>query len=366
MAEETVNETVTDALTASGLIDGIDEWRSLGLGHREHPEGHVLCRTGDPADCVWVVVTGCVAVRTGGKTIVTRGRGEVVGEQGVVDQAGVRTTDLVVANGPAHVVHIAKAAIEAHSEQARLWRNCAAIISNKLSTSTEQRSAMREELYDKTEFLRRHVGEDALSHHALMPPELSDTPRRERAVIWFSDVVGFSKFALEMAPDRTASLVQQFLTPQVTGIAGRGGYIDKFMGDGVMAYWLVRSHTGEQECLAALEAARDALAKVGEIAIGPSPLTLRIGLHVGEVAAGNFGTPMRVQYTLIGPEVNKAARLEQAKEGASRDALGAIRVSSEFYDALPTGARDWLPVKVSIEAKNMGSFEVFSSAVEGV
>jgi class 3 adenylate cyclase len=139
-------------------------------------------------------------------------------------------------------------------------------------------------------------------------------PRSLVAVVWFSDIAGFSRHSSAMSPYQAANFVQQFLTPQVEAIEKRRGYVDKFIGDAVMAYWIVASASAREECEAALDAAQEVVSSIQRISLGAETVKVRIGLHIGRVSVGNFGTAMRSQFTLIGAEVNKASRLESADE----------------------------------------------------
>jgi class 3 adenylate cyclase len=145
---------------------------------------------------------------------------------------------------------------------------------------------------------------------------------------------------LDLSPVRTADLVQRFFNAQAEAIERHSGYIDKFMGDGLMAFWILSSDEAaarRKACEDALVAAEEAVRSVAQIHIGAEPLELRVGLHVGPVLSGDFGSAHRHQFTLIGSAVNKAARLEQIhpeETSADPDRLGRIRISAEFHDAL--------------------------------
>ena len=186
----------------------------------------------------------------------------------------------------------------------------------------------------------------------------------ERAIVWFSDVVNFSRHVLELAPTRTADIVQRFFNAQSLPITECGGHIDKFMGDGMMAFWIMsESERVGLRCSRAIKAAEQAVKAVGKIKIGMEPLCLRVGLHIGLVLSGDFGSVARHQFTLIGPEVNKAARLEQvhANEVVEGETdVGAVRISSDFRKELADPVKQKYRRYSKARAKNIGQIDLFS------
>jgi adenylate cyclase len=134
-----------------------------------------------------------------------------------------------------------------------------------------------------------------------------------RLTIYFSDIANFTTISEGMDPDRLVEAVGRYLQLMVGAITRHGGTVDKFIGDGVMAFFnapeALPNHP-RQACLAALDAQR-LLAEAAEHAPqGDPPFHTRIGLGLGEVLVGNIGTPERFAYTLLGDEVNLASRLE--------------------------------------------------------
>ena len=130
-----LSEEYLEALIASGLVHGVDEPTRLKPLRRELDENEVLCKPGDSADCLWVVVNGTLAVRSADETIVVRTRNSVVGEQALIDDVGRRRANLVASHGPVEVLEIQKLSIDSHPNAARIWRNCAWILCNSNSLS---------------------------------------------------------------------------------------------------------------------------------------------------------------------------------------------------------------------------------------
>jgi len=355
-----LSEAVMNCISASGLVDHVEDVGALQPVLRQLEEDERLCLIGEPGDCLWVVLRGEIAVKREGTTIVHRRAGSLVGEQALLLQHGRRSADLLASGGPAAVLRVSKAAIDSHRQTATIWKNLAAILSSKLQQATAQRHDLHCELRETRLAYRAQVGNQAVSAARLYPQSLGPEYRKARCIVWFSDVVGFSRYTAAMPPERAAQLVQEFLTPQIEAIEKAGGFVDKFIGDGVMAFWVVDGVPSDP-CFASLTAAEHAVAGVGDVWIGNERLKVRIGLHLGEVSAGFFGTVTRRQYTIIGSEVNKAARLEQAKA----EGLGFIRTSEEFFAALPEAiGSTHLPKRVTVDAKNIDGLVVRSSKGE--
>ncbi len=355
-----------EALIASGLVDDVSDFMALDPLPGRISEGEFLCRHGDMADRLWVIVSGSVAVRDENRTLYVRHRPDVVGEQNTLSNGGFRWYDLVAIESQVEVLTLLKDAIDRHPRADVLWRNIAKIISLKLKTATVQTADLLEQVQDDSQILRAYTNEYALSRRLRSGSRYLTDHRMENAIIWFSDIVNFTRFVLELSPMRTADLVQRFFNAQAEAIQRHGGYIDKFMGDGLMGFWILSSDERDcstRACEEALTAAEEAIQSVSRIRIGADPLKLRVGLHIGRVLSGDFGSAHRHQFTLIGAAVNKAAQLEQIHEDETSnggDKLGPIRISVEFHDQLSNRARERYAQQICATTKNLGQLTLYS------
>jgi len=159
-----------------------------------------------------------------------------------------------------------------------------------------------------------------------------------RAVLWFSDLRDFTGMNERMEPAEMLELLNNYLQLVGDALSAHGGEILKFIGDGVMAYFPAEDAlflpmvTG-----AALSAARRLLddieaANEARAAGGREPVRFGIGLHVGPVTFGNVGTEERLDFTVIGPAVNRAARLESL----TKDLGVPVCASAEFNEVCMT------------------------------
>ncbi len=355
-----------EALALSGLIDDVEDTTPLEPRRYRYTEGESICSAGDPAECLWIIVNGSVAIKLNGQTLFVRRRNEVIGEQHLAGNGYQRVYDLVANESIVDVLVIDRTNIETHPEAGIIWRNIAKIISIKLRNTTRKTASLSRHLADDTRILHAYTNQYALSRRMQSGSEQQAEYLIERAIIWFSDVVGFSKFTLNTPPERVADIVQRFFNAQTSPVLDRGGHIDKFIGDGLMAFWVMKGKVEDASsiCSDAVRAAEQSVKNVNEIRIGNEPLALRIGLHIGLVVSGDFGSATRHQFTMIGTEVNKAARLEQIHsedilDGHSK--LGSIRVSREFWNELDTVSRKKFSKKLTARAKNIGVMELFTN-----
>jgi adenylate cyclase len=149
---------------------------------------------------------------------------------------------------------------------------------------------------------------------------------RVAAAIFFSDLRGFTAFAEEASSELVMATLNRYFDGVGGAITAHGGQILKFMGDGILATFArPEVNVCEQALRAALVAVRDVAAPEGE---GAGGLDLGIALHKGEVLYGNVGTPERLDFTMIGPAVNEAARMEKLTKS-----LGCAILASDSFQA---------------------------------
>ena len=140
--------------------------------------------------------------------------------------------------------------------------------------------------------------------------------RKTRCVVLFTDLVGFTTRSSTLEPAALFTLLNRYFEAIAEPVLREQGLLDKFIGDSLMAEFGVPHHRGDkEEALAAVRAAltmRDNLTQLNQELQqdGQEPLAQGIGLHFGEVMAGNLGSSHRLEYTVIGATVNVASRLE--------------------------------------------------------
>jgi adenylate cyclase len=134
---------------------------------------------------------------------------------------------------------------------------------------------------------------------------------RIEAVVWFSDLRGFTRIT-DTAPEQVIPLLNDYSDVIVSAIHEHGGDVLKLIGDGTLAIFTAEDRM--HACTAALAAA--IAAREGIVALNNrrttdgKPITdMYLGLHVGEVFYGNVGSRERLDFTVIGPAVNEASRI---------------------------------------------------------
>jgi len=150
------------------------------------------------------------------------------------------------------------------------------------------------------------------------PESFSLKGRNVDATVFFSDVASFTRISERLPPERLTQFLNAYLTPVTNCIMEYGGYVDKYVGDGVMAVWgapFPDPQHAEKACLCALEQQR-IIRDLGSAlkAEYDVELQVRMGIASGIVTAGNMGSEKKFQFTVIGDVVNLASRLEPANK----------------------------------------------------
>ena len=151
-----------------------------------------------------------------------------------------------------------------------------------------------------------------------------------RAVIWVSDLRGFTDLSERLAGPDMIALLNAYFEEMAGAVLTRGGEVLKFVGDGLLAAFPLDGD-GRAAAAAAVAAARDAVARFQRLNADPpaalaaiagwQPLRSGIALHEGEVFFGNIGAPDRLDFTVIGPTVNQASRVEALQKELGRTVL---------------------------------------------
>ncbi|MCP9824082.1 adenylate/guanylate cyclase domain-containing protein [Synechococcus sp. EJ6-Ellesmere] len=162
--------------------------------------------------------------------------------------------------------------------------------------------------------------------------------QRCRCVLLFSDLVDFTPLSAGLEPAELFALLNRYFEVMAAAVLEEQGLLDKFIGDAVMAEFGVPRSRGDQ--IEARAAVRAALAmqrgleelNAGLAAMNRPPLRHGIGLHVGEVIAGNLGSSQRLEFTVVGASVNVASRLEGLTR---RYPQHPILISGDLLELLP-------------------------------
>ncbi len=166
----------------------------------------------------------------------------------------------------------------------------------------------------------RHVGHQvatqALERGSGLQGEQAD------ASVVFVDLVGSTAMAEVLPPDEVVETLNDFFDVVVRAVDGQGGWVNKFEGDGALCIFGVPG-TQPDHAARALQAARLLALALSGLADRHPGLAAGIGVSSGRVVAGNVGTEVRYEYTVIGPAVNEAARLTEVAKGRTVKVLAS-------------------------------------------
>ena len=174
--------------------------------------------------------------------------------------------------------------------------------------------------------------------------------QRKLLTVFFSDIQGFTHISSVIQPEVLTHYINAYFTEMSDIAAKYGGTIDKYIGDAMMVFFGDPNSRGPQEdALACVRMAYEMQQRLSELHIQwqreglQHPFITRIGINTGYCNVGNFGSHSRMAYTILGGEVNLAARIESKCEP------GGVLISHETYaqvkDFVEVSERDLLELK---------------------
>ena len=196
----------------------------------------------------------------------------------------------------------------------------------------------------------RYVPAAVVDELVAHPERLTLGGEHRELTLLFTDLAGFTSLSEGLTPQHTAELINRYLTAMNEVVFDHGGSIDKFIGDAVMAFWnapladadhalhAVRAACAMQQAMPELNRAL--------VADGLPALSMRVGVHTGQVLVGNMGSRIgRLSYTALGDAVNLASRLEGANKAYGTDILLSGVTAFALAGAIPLRVVDLVRVK---------------------
>jgi adenylate cyclase len=196
----------------------------------------------------------------------------------------------------------------------------------------------RQKAFIKSAF-RFYLGEEVIDQILADPAKLTLGGEKRELTVFFSDIEKFSSFSERLDPAELIALLNDYLSDMGAIIKEEGGYLDKYIGDAIVAFWnapVAQPDHAARACRAALRCQRKLEERRPEFERRTGVvLRARIGLNTGEAIVGNMGSRERFNYTILGDAANLASRLEGANK-----AFGTYLMVSESTWRHSGG--DWL------------------------
>lgn len=179
---------------------------------------------------------------------------------------------------------------------------------NKMSMAIEERRLIKD-------MFSRYLSNDIINHLMEKPELVNPGGSKKNATVFFADIRGYTAFSETQDPENVIDILNEYFREAVEIVIEHGGYIDKFIGDCIMAAWGVplsdEKEDAKRAVSCAIEIQKLVASKQRKFFRGAAEaLKIGIGMHSGPLVAGNLGSSRRMDYSMIGDTVNLAARLE--------------------------------------------------------
>jgi len=165
----------------------------------------------------------------------------------------------------------------------------------------------------------RYMSQEVMTSLLESPDGINLGGDKRIATVFFADIRGYTSFSEKREPERIVDVLNEYFSQAVEHVFRHKGYIDKFIGDCIMAVWGVPMMPGKSDAADAVSCALAIQEMVRSRSRSffkndASRLRIGIGINTGPLVAGNLGSEQRMDYSVIGDAVNLAARLENLAE----------------------------------------------------
>ncbi len=207
-------------------------------------------------------------------------------------------------------------------------------------------------------FVSAEVAEEVLKNESAM--KLGG--EYKEVTMFFSDIRNFTSMSEKMTPHEVISMLNEYLSLMTDIILDHKGVIDKYVGDEIMAVWgaPIKRDNDPELCIRSAVAQLKALERLNQNRVqrGEPEIRIGIGVNTGQVVSGNMGSEKRLDYTVIGDNVNLASRL---CDNAGKKGLHELIVTEATYNIVKdiVQAKEVEPIYVKGKEKPIRIFEIY-------
>ncbi|HSH05617.1 MAG TPA: adenylate/guanylate cyclase domain-containing protein [Anaerolineae bacterium] len=313
--------------------DDLDALCAVGDVVRFAPDEDLM-REGDDGDCAYILLQGDVVITQGKFTLNQRHTGAFIGEVALLDE-GERTATVTAIN---HVtaMRFDREPFETLFSRPSFTRGLLRALSHKTRELVQQRVeelTTAESLRDNfARYVSGAVLSEIMSHQ---DPEELLAGNITEATILFTDIRGFSTLSETLSPEDLIDLLRDYLNRMIDIVMRHHGFINKFIGDALLVLYnlpLPRADAVASAAQTALDMCQAVInMNQDRVSAGKPPVAVGVALHSGQVIAGNIGNLQRMEYTVMGDNVNLCSRLE----GLTKHYQVNVIISGETQSQLP-------------------------------
>lgn len=225
---------------------------------------------------------------------------------------------------------------------------------NQMIAGLRQRELLRNLL---NLYVSPQVAREALKHGTRLGGELVE------CTVLFADIRDFTSIAESLPPKTLIDLLNRYMSAMVKTIVERGGIVNKFGGDSLLAVFGTPINPAQDHAAQAIHSAEDmhvALSVFNQTQAAHQSPTLRIGIGIatGPVIAGNIGGQERIEYTVIGDTVNLASRLQDKTKELDSDTLLSEQTFKSASQYMALTARRLLNISVKGKRDAMTAYTI--------
>jgi class 3 adenylate cyclase len=319
----------------------------------------MLFKQGDPSTTLCILLSGSVRIVTESAHISERRAPEVVGELAVAGGPSTRTGN-VFACGTVQTVEFPLEVARGMLNDMAFSRNLLSTLAQKLAQSTAERASRYRNEERLIGAFDSHLA-PVLTAQLLATGEDYGAPRQIEGTILFADIRSFTSKSQTLDPIELAGQLGTYFGEVVEVLHESHAFVDKFIGDAVMAFWGLAS-SSRSDASVAFACAEEMCRRASRLSLAGEPIQIGVGIASGQIFCGNVGSAHKRQFTVLGSAVNLAARCESL----CKDLSVGIVVSDRVFQALAPEQQSRCRAHKSVAVRGIGDIDLYTSSSNGI